>query len=149
MSFFYASLHSTNFCAHYYCVTVMKKLLTLTIILYSLVFSSVSFGEWTKVGTSILGDTYYLDLERMRIHNGFKYLWRLSDYLEPSEFGDLSASLYIQIDCTDFKMKSLQGIFYKQSMGKGLGETVTPQKINWEYPPPNSMAETIIKKVCE
>lgn len=127
----------------------MKKLLTLTVILYSLIFSSVSFGEWTKVGTSLIGDTYYVDLERMRIHNGFKYLWRLSDYLEPTEFGTLSASIYMQIDCTEFKMKVLQGIFYEQSMGKGLGETETPEKINWKYPSPNSVFERIIKKVCE
>jgi hypothetical protein len=130
-------------------MTVMKKLLTLTVILYSLIFSSVSFGEWTEVGTTKVGDTYYVDLERMRIHNGFKYLWRLSDFLEPTESGLLSASIYTQIDCKEFKMRNLQYVFYKQPMGEGSGKSQTSSDKDWHYPPPRTTNELVVKKVCE
>ena len=67
MPFFYASLHSTLLCLPIYCVTVMKKLLTLTVILYSLIFSSVSFGEWSEFGELAEGHTVYLDVEGMKV----------------------------------------------------------------------------------
>ena len=127
----------------------MKKLLTLTVILYSLIFSSVSFGEWTEVGTTKVGDTYYVDLERMRIHNGFKYLWRLSDFLEPTESGLLSASIYTQIDCKEFRVRNLQYIYYKQPMGEGSGESEPSSDKDWYYPTPDSLKDLMIKKGCE
>ena len=126
----------------------MKKLLTLTVILYSLIFSSVSFGEWTKVGESVVGGTLYVDFERIRIHNGYRYFWDLLDNLEPSKYGTLSTKTYRQADCKEFKMKYLQFVFYEQPMGEGSGESSTTDE-DWIYPVPNSMNEKIIKKVCD
>ena len=111
-------------------------------------FSSVSFGEWTKVGITPIG-SFYVDLERIRIQNGFRYNWGLYDYLEPDKNGHLSVLSYNKIDCNEFRTKTLQGIFYTQAMGKGSGKKATPSEIEWDYPPPNSMLETMTKKVCE
>ena len=111
-------------------------------------FSSVSFGEWTKVGESVTGDTFYVDLERMRIHDGYRYIWDLNDSLEPNEWGYLSSKTYRQVDCKKFKIKFLQLIVYEQPMGEGSGKTIPGDKV-WSYPSPNSIDETIVKKVCE
>lgn len=149
MPFFYASLHSTLLCLPIYCVTVMKKLLTLTVILYSLIFSSVSFGEWSEFGELAEGHTVYLDVEGMKIHNGYRYLWVLTDFLEPDEWGTLSNKSYHKVDCKEFRVQILQYVFYKQPMGEGSGEPKTSSIKDWKYPSPNSISELIIELVCE
>ena len=45
----------------------MKKILTLFVLLYSVMFSSISFGEWTKVAETVDGSTY-LNLDSIRHH---------------------------------------------------------------------------------
>ena len=130
----------------------MNKLLTLTVILYSLMFSSVSFGEWTEVAKNNRGDIFYVDEDRIRDHNGYVYYWELSDYLEPLTFLDVtifSQQIYIQADCSQFRYKSLNIITHKQPMGRGIGETQNPFIKEWRYPPPNSVNESLLQFVCK
>jgi hypothetical protein len=112
-------------------------------------FSSVSFGEWTQVAGDKDGNIFYVDFERMRIHNGYRYIWDLTDRIEPSNAGTLSTSTYRQVDCKEFKTKYMQFVLYKQPMGEGSGDSHTSSDEDWVYPPPNSIEETIVKKVCE
>ena len=111
-------------------------------------FSSPSFGEWTKVATESSGRVFYLDFERVRKHDGYVYWWELSDYLKPSEFGSLSAKVYHQGDCKLFRFKTLSFSFHKEPMGHGLGDIQEPYKKGWKYPPPKSVSEVILKAVC-
>ena len=126
----------------------MKKLFTLTVILYSLMFSTVSFGEWTEVGENLEGNTLYIDFERIRTHNDYRYVWTLLDNLEPTEFGILSTKVYRQVDCKESKTKYLQYVFYKQPMGEGSGESVTGNG-DWIYPPPYGEDALLISGLCK
>ena len=69
----------------------MKKLL---IFLFSILISFNSYGEWTEVGTGASpvnnGDTFYIDIDTIKEHNGYVYWWSLSDYLKPIETGAMS-----------------------------------------------------------
>jgi hypothetical protein len=67
----------------------MKKLLLIFTLLFStLMFSTPSYGEWTKVTSSGNGAfTFYVDFERIRKHGGYVYFWRLHDYIEPDQWG--------------------------------------------------------------
>ena len=125
----------------------MKNILY-TIILSFLFSSSVS-ADWTKVSTNTMGDIYYLDFERIRKHDGYVYYWRLTDYLKPTPYGDLSSKGYKQADCKLFRSRFIRISFHTQPMGKGIASTSinTPEK-NWEYPPPESVHESILKSVC-
>ena len=76
----------------------MRKLTLITLV-FTLMFSSTSFAEWTKVGESVKGNTFYVDFERIRKHGGYVYWWDLSDLLEPDKYGGLSAKMYNQGDC--------------------------------------------------
>jgi hypothetical protein len=52
----------------------MKKLTLLTVLIFSLMFSSTSFADWTKVSSSGGGaNTFYVDFERIRKHGGYVY----------------------------------------------------------------------------
>ena len=49
----------------------MKTVLTIFTLLFTVMFSSASFAEWTKVGENDLGDQFYFDLERIRKHDEY------------------------------------------------------------------------------
>ena len=97
--------------------------------------------------TNSVGDTFYVDFERIRKNDGSVYFWVLSDYLKPTKYGDLSSKVYYEGDCKLFRMMRLSSSYHKQPMGGGTGD-VNTLKQDWSYPSPNSVIETILKKVC-
>ena len=128
----------------------MKTLLTIFTLVFTVMFSSASFAGWTKVTENSVGDTYYVDFERIRKHDGYVYFWRLSDYLKPTTYGWLSAKVYIQGDCKLFRFKALSFSFHKEPMGGGGGDipSIPKKHQGWKYPPPESVDETLLKTVC-
>ncbi len=127
----------------------MKKLLLILTLLFSVMFSSLSYAEWTKVAKGAEGDEFYVDFERIRKHGGYIYYWHLSDYLKPNPWGSLSGKIYNQGDCRLFRLKYLSSSFHKGPMGTGEfnGSNNEPDK-EWTYPAPNSSFEIILKSVC-
>jgi hypothetical protein len=128
----------------------MKSLTLIFTLIFSVMFSSTSFAEWTKVDENVIGTTNYVDFDRIRKVDGFVYYWTLSDLLKPDEDGDLSYKHYRQGDCKLFRYKVLSGSYYKEPMGGGTGKTppIPKRHQGWKYPPPNSSSEIILKKVC-
>ena len=111
-------------------------------------FSSPSYAEWKKVVEGASGDTYYVDFERIQKHGGFIYFWYIRDYLKPDANGDLSGKEYRQGDCKLFRYKILSSSFHKEPMGGGTGKPYNPKNPQWDYPPPNSSMEAMLKSVC-
>ena len=109
-------------------------------------FSSTSIAGWTKVGENSRG-SFYVDFERIRKHDGFVYWWQLGNLLKPDKDGDLSYKPYNQGDCKLFRYKILSVSYHKEPMGGGTGTRGTPSS-KWNYPPPNSSVELILKEVC-
>jgi hypothetical protein len=126
----------------------MKKLtLIFTLLVSTVMFSSPSYAEWTKVDTNVKGDTFYVDFERTRKVDGYVYYWSLGDYLKPKN-GVLSFKNYRQGDCKLFRFKYLSFVYHKQPMGRDIGETTNLKNPEWNYPTPKSVGETILKSVC-
>jgi hypothetical protein len=125
----------------------MEKLI-LILLFSTVMFSSSSYAGWTKMGENANGETYYVDYERIRKHDGYVYWWDLSDYLKPTKYGHLSAKTYNQGDCKLFRYKYLNASFHKEPMGGGTGETVNKPDTEWKYPPPDTVAEEFLKQVC-
>ena len=79
----------------------MKKLILIAL----LIFSSPSYAEWTEVVKSEKpspyedGNTYYVDFERVRKHDGYVFYWELVDLVKPSLEGYLSYRIYKKADC--------------------------------------------------
>ena len=126
----------------------MKTLLPIFTLLFTLMFSSTSFAEWTKVSKGVKGNISYVDYERIRKHDGFVYYWVLVDLLKPSKHGDLSSKVYTQGDCKLFRLKYLSFSHHKGPMGSGAFETYNKPDKEWRYPSPNSSIEEILKQVC-
>ena len=128
----------------------MKKLLLIFTLLFStLIFSSPSYGKWTKVD-KVDGTDIYVDFNNIRKHGGYIYWWVLSDWRKPLETGVVSSETYNQGDCKLFRFKYLSGSFHKESMGNGPGTVLTPKgdDTGWKYLPPNSSGEKTLKAVC-
>ena len=111
-------------------------------------FSSVCFGEWTKVEESVKRDSFYVDFDSIKQENGYIYYWMMRDYLKPVR-GDLSIKFYQQGDCNLFRFKGLNWIFYKEPMGQGDSKIYTSPDENWTYPHPNSSWEIVLLTVCK
>ena len=94
------------------------------------------------------GNTWYVDFETIRKHDGYVYWWELGDYLKPNKYGIFSAKVYNQGDCKLFRVKRLSFSFHKEPMGRGTGDVQESVKKGWIYPSPNSSSETILKTVC-
>ena len=109
------------------------------------------FAKWRKVSVSVDGTAVYVDFERIRKHDGYVYYWDLFDLLKPSKDEDLSYKAYMQGDCKLLRKKTLSEVYHKESMGGGTGtmQILTKFQKDWKYPPPNSLAKTILKSVCE
>ena len=128
----------------------MKTLLTISTLVFTVMFSSTSFAEWTKIATSELGDNFYVDLERIRKVDGYVYFWELGDYSKPvTEMMLQSGKRYFQGDCKILRYKILSYVYHKQPMGRDIGEPSESNYKEWFYPSPNSVVEATLKTVCE
>ena len=127
----------------------MKKLTLILSLMFSVMLSSPSYAKWTKVNDGVSGNTFYIDLERIRKVDGYVYWWDLANYLKPTNTGMLSSKQYRQGDCKLFRYKYLSDNYFSLPMGKGdvKGGSNIPDK-NWRYAPPKSAGEKILKSVC-
>jgi hypothetical protein len=102
------------------------------------------------IETKAKGATFYIDFERIREHGGHAYYWRLDNFVEPQEYGAMSVRTYYQADCEQFRYKWLNFSAYPKPMGEGISvETVNEPAKNWRYPPPDSIAEVLLKNICD
>ena len=124
----------------------MKKLLTLSILILTVMLTSTSFADWTLVTKGVSGNTYYLDFERIRKVDGYVYYWSLADLLKPSKYGDLFHKIYWQGDCKLFRYKALSYSFHEEPMGEGVADSPPPPD-EWKYPIPKSSNEIILSRM--
>ena len=117
-------------------------------IILSFLFSYSVFAEWTYVTQSSggSGGYIYLDVERVKKHDGYVYFWVLTDFIEPFQ-GDLSVKTYTQADCNIFRYQYLTHNFFKEPMGMGDYDVVQSDD-NWRYPSPNTVFEEVLKFAC-
>ena len=124
----------------------MKTTLFSILILFSI--NGFAF-DWVKVHQHTNGDTYYFDIKTAKKHDGHIYHWVLVDFMEPKE-GSTSIVTKYKTNCNRESETVLQLIAYNQPMGKGEVVTQgTPTKKREYHPPPNSLAYSLLDRVCE
>ena len=130
----------------------MKKITILLVIIFSFLFSTTSWGDWNYLTENVSGDKFYYDKDRIRKSGKYLYFWDLIDFLKPTEYGNLSYTYYIQLDCSIFRYKNLKYQTYNKSMGEGnITTDMTPKGKHgeWKYPTLNSSTEYMFEKICE
>ena len=127
----------------------MKKITLLLVIIFTLLFSTTSWGEWELGSESVTDGKMYYDKERVRKNGTSLYFWMLHDYGRPSLDGTLSVIIYTQLDCSSLRYKDLKVQSYDKSMGEGeITSEGTPQD-EWKYLQPESVTEFMYNRVCE
>ena len=129
----------------------MKSPLKIFIILFTVMFSTTSFAEWTMVSVNEDSSAiFYLDFERIRESDGYVYYWQLTDYTkEPVVDRFFSSKGYFEGDCKLFRFRDLSWYFHYEPMGVGTPEVLknVPDQ-DWTYPPPKSVFEKVLTTVC-
>ena len=127
---------------------LMRNLLTIPALIFTVISSSASFAGWTKVAENVNG-TYYVDFERIGKYADYIKFWELVDLFKPDKDGDLSYKLYQHGDCKLFRYKYLSASNYKQPMGGGHGADYNQPDKDWRYPSLYSVNEVVLKTVCD
>ena len=128
----------------------MKKITLLFFIIFTFLFSTTSQGEWSYVVESLDGEQkYYYDKDRVRKSGKYLYSWELHDYIKPTKYGDLSMTLYVQLDCSILRYKYLKLISNNKSMGEGENTSNFTPPDEGKYPSPKSVVEVLYKNICE
>jgi hypothetical protein len=126
----------------------MRRLIIIPVLFLTVLFSSPSYAKWTALATGSVG-TFYVDVKRIRIVDGYVYIWELVDFINPNKWGERSVQNYKQIDCKLFRYKDLRQLQYKEPMGGGeIRNTINTPDKDWTYPPPSSVREYILKLTC-
>lgn len=114
----------------------------------TILFSSTSFSEWTKIEIKDYKNSYYIDFDKIKKENGFVFWWDMINFSKSTPEGYLSVRGYKQGDCKLFKFKDLIFLFHKKPMSNGVGDFITLQE-NWNKPKKHSISEIAIKEVCK
>tara|TARA_B110000008_G_scaffold224695_1_gene225621 strand:+ start:1503 stop:2369 length:867 start_codon:yes stop_codon:yes gene_type:complete len=118
----------------------MKKLL---ILLFSLMLSFNSYGEWTELwsepGTET---TWHVDINTVIELDDLVYFWWMISDDEESEAD------FIQVDCDLRRMKYLQKIFYDKPNAEGESKYENGDD-SWKYVPPNTIDGFFIEMSCD
>ena len=126
----------------------MKKITLLLVIIFTFLFSTTSWGDWNYLTENVYGSKFYYDKDRIRKSGKFIYFWELHDHLKPTKWGDLSLTRYTQLDCSNFRYKTLKIESYNKSMGEGemIHEFTPPDE--WKYPRPKGSLEIMYNTIC-
>ena len=126
----------------------MKKLLLL---LFSLIFSFNSYGQWLWSTVDVNGDKHYLDLTNIEVdEDGYFYYWEMINYTNPTD-KYLSIATYRVADCDEYRTKDLTFNGYTQEMAEGEPETIDLTKLeeDWKYLDKNSYGGINLLFICK
>jgi hypothetical protein len=129
----------------------MKRLAILAGLSFSLLFSSLCLGDWTRVARAANGSIIYVDLEKTRRSDEMVYFWMLSSHSKPDHQGDASVIVNIMVDCAGLRFKTFSHFFhYPERMGKGTPTIIrnNPSDSEWKQPVRNSTDEEMLTTVC-
>ena len=102
----------------------MKTILFSILLLFSI--NGFAFN-WKEVAENSDGDSFYVDVDNIKKHNGLVYFWMLTDLIEPFQSGTNSYIDKNKVDCIEEKRTWLSSTSYSQSI------YITSSKCFWYY----------------
>ena len=111
-------------------------------------------AEWTYFNYTDTAN-FYIDYSRIKTEGRYKSMWDLTDLKSPKT--DSSGKQYKSsiakrvVDCQGSRAQSVALYFYSEQMGKGevvWSKNYQIAESDWEYPPPNSIADVLTNIAC-
>ena len=125
----------------------MYKIKIILVIIFTFLFSTTSWGEWSFGKKDKEGNTFYYDKERVRKKNGNFFFWELEDYGKDRS-GAKSKTTFIGLDCSLYRYMELKVVDFTTPMGEGRPRYSWTPTAEWEYPLPNSLREEMFEEIC-
>ena len=73
-----------------------------------MVLSTPVFADWTQVGVNVDGNTFYVDFDTIKQHQGYVFWWMLFDLLKPSSDGTISGTGGGKIGITEGRFSTIR-----------------------------------------
>ena len=129
----------------------MKRINIMVFILFLSLFSSHIFAvDWKYITTNkTFKDDYYVDLDSIKKIDGMIFFWDLRDGPAPVVDKYYSSKSYMKVDCDYLRNKPITQFLYIERMGLGKFTELKSTKNEWEYNPPGSVYDIILKFVCK
>ena len=107
-------------------------------------------AKWEKVTQGLNGQDFYIDTEKIQESENYVYFWQLINYLQPDEYGDLSARIFIEADCKNFSFRWLYLAYHKEAMAADNAKVAQASKIvsNWQNPYIKSTSKAVLEHAC-
>ena len=106
--------------------------------------------HWQKITTARNGYVFYINILNIEESAKRVYFWQLIDYINPDEYGDMSAKIYIESDCINLRYKWISFSYHKESMAKDITVQKKPTEYlsRWQIASPHSTSKAIMDYVC-
>ena len=128
----------------------MKKIL---ILLFSILISFNSYGEWSYFGDNVNDNKFYISKDSIKEIDGYVYFWTMSEYEEPQKqfYEMLSEKRYKKGDCKMYQTTDLMWIAYKKLYGveEIARIKLLESDLEWKYLDPGSTNWEILDYVCD
>ena len=118
------------------------------LLLATVLVTGSAWSEWVKVGESINGSSFYIDLETIRKDGNQRKVWSVRDFKQRDNNGQMSSRSRDEFDCKGERQRMLSLTTHDEPMTRG--KTLLSGQVNgdWADIPPGTVVETILKIVC-
>ena len=125
----------------------MKKLI---IMLFPLILSFNSHGDWVGFVIDANENVHYVDFDEMEKTDGYVYYWEMVNYSKPTD-RLLSIATYHMADCDLYRYKNITFNGYTQEMAQGEPETMDLTILNegWIEPVTGSVGDYSLTLACQ
>ena len=105
--------------------------------------------QWTPVGDTEAGSSYYLEMSSLKKTSQGGRIWSLVSMTEPKD-GFLSARTLFEFNCRNHKHQIIDMAFYAGAMGQGdqIKNIVIPKAV-WVPTDPNSTEGAYLEVACD
>jgi hypothetical protein len=132
-------------------MATIKVILPLVLI----AFSSRSYADWEKFGTSVTRDgnvTAYVNQTTIQRNGGKSTMWILYDSRTPRKMGTLTYKSSMgqdEYDCQAKQSRNLAILLYSGNLGHGeIVSKSSASSVDWEPVPPDSMGGHLLEYAC-
>lgn len=124
----------------------MKQLMLVILLLAP----SIGSGEWNEIGSTVDGNTYFIDAENISKREDYTYFWVLTNFANVDRTGARSFVSYYRADCEVFKINGLSMSLHSERYGMGKEiKRYNDLKLGWDFPRPKTMNHKLITNACQ
>ena len=105
------------------------------------------WADWVKVSETD-SHTAYIDPDTIRKDGNLRRVWQVSDLKQRNDRGVMSRRVLMEYDCKEARKRILQFSSHSDPMAGGRVLISDSEPDPWDYIPPETPVQTIMRIVC-